>query len=329
MTRLLGGRGTGVGPMPGVDPLAAARTVFDEVALPYVPELPARGLGADPIGRAAALLVDIPVDVVGGDFRLGGGRTRLMSRAEGFLRSDLDAVEEVIERSGSSAPVKLSVLGPFSFAALVELPGGHKLVHDPGAWRDVVASLGEGLAQCGDELARRFGSEIVVQLDEPLVGRVVDGQIAPLTRLDVNPPIPVADVAAALSGLVRRVGRPMVLHTGDQRRWDLVAALPGWAASFDLTGVGVDEYDALGAFLDVGGELVAGIVPIEEPSSPVSADELATRVVDLVDRIGLPRTVLVKQVAVAPAGGLAGAGDWAGRSLALATRVAEQLGHAD
>ncbi|MFT4200858.1 MAG: vitamin-B12 independent methionine synthase [Gordonia sp. (in: high G+C Gram-positive bacteria)] len=326
---MLGGLGTGVGPMPGADPLVAARTAFDEVALPFVPELPARGLGADPVGRTAALLVDIPVDVIGGDYRLASGPTRLMSRADGYLRSDLDAVEEVVERSGSSSPVKLSVLGPFSFAAVAELPGGHKLVHDAGAWRDVAASLAEGVALRADDLARRLGGEIVVQLDEPLVGRVIDGQITPLTRLDVNPPIPVADVAAVLTEITERIGRPVVLHTGALRRWDLVATLPGCAASFDLTRVAIDEYDMLGDFLDGGGGLIAGVVPASEPAAPVSVDELAAGVVGLVDRIGLPRAVLTEQVAVAPTGGLAEAGDWAGRALGLCTRVAEQFRHVD
>ncbi len=144
--------------MPGTDPLAAAQRVFDEVALPYVSELPDRGAGADMVGRAAALLVDIPMDTDVHGYRLGSGRSRLMARANGFLRADFDAVEEVVERSGSSAPITLTAIGPFTFAALVELPSGHKVLHDRGAWRDVVASLAEGLVEHADDLARRTGA---------------------------------------------------------------------------------------------------------------------------------------------------------------------------
>ncbi|GAB10685.1 hypothetical protein GOARA_061_01250 [Gordonia araii NBRC 100433] len=333
---------TGVGSMPGQDPLVAARTAFDEVALPFVPELPARGAGADMVGRAAALLVDIPMDTALDGYRLAAGRTRLAARAGGFLRADFDAVEEVVERSGSSAPVKLSAIGPFTFAALVELPGGHKVLHDAGAWRDVVGSLAEGLAERADELSRRLGVEIVVQLDEPMVGAVIDGQIAPLTRLDVNQPIPAPEVAAALGEVARRIGRPMVFHSCASPRWDLLGLLDGYAVSMDLTVVGADDYDQLGGFLDRGGALVAGIVPTASPASKLSADEsvvrrasqlsadeLAARLVALTDRIGLPRTVLRDQIVVSPTCGLAGSGEWAGRALELASSVADQLRHVD
>ena len=44
--------GTGPGPMPGTDPRESARVVMGEChALPFLPELPERGPGADQIGR--------------------------------------------------------------------------------------------------------------------------------------------------------------------------------------------------------------------------------------------------------------------------------------
>ena len=333
---------TGIGSMPGVDPLAAARLAFGEVALPFVPELPGRGAGADMVGRAAGLLIDIPMDTHLGGYRLGSGRTRLMSRADGFLCADFDAVEEVIERSGSigtrparfapgakAAPVKLASIGPFTFAACVELPSGHKVLHDRGAWRDVVGSLGEGLARRADDLANRTGADVVVELDEPMIGSVIDGQIQPLTRLDVNRAIPVSEVAEALLAISSRVGRPLVLHSCGAPRWDLITRLSGYAVSMDVAGVGPGDYDALGGFLDGGGRLIAGVVPTMMPATALSADELAARLVAVVDRIGLSRKVFREQVIVSPTCGLAGAGDWAGRALALATRVADQLRHVD
>ena len=49
---------------PGRGLRGALRVVLDELPdLPYLPELPARGPGADMIGRGAALLVDLHVDV--------------------------------------------------------------------------------------------------------------------------------------------------------------------------------------------------------------------------------------------------------------------------
>src|ERR687894_543381 len=55
------GGATGVGSWPGTDPREAARTVLDLLPdLPFLPELPARGVGADLTGRSAALLSGLP-----------------------------------------------------------------------------------------------------------------------------------------------------------------------------------------------------------------------------------------------------------------------------
>ncbi|HYZ67105.1 MAG TPA: methionine synthase, partial [Mycobacterium sp.] len=49
---------TGIGSWPGSSPREAAEIVVGELrSLPHLVELPARGVGADMIGRAAALLV--------------------------------------------------------------------------------------------------------------------------------------------------------------------------------------------------------------------------------------------------------------------------------
>ncbi|HKV20473.1 MAG TPA: methionine synthase, partial [Mycobacterium sp.] len=52
--------GTGIGSWPGTSAHEAAEIVVGELhRLPFLPELPARGVGADLIGRAGAMLVDI------------------------------------------------------------------------------------------------------------------------------------------------------------------------------------------------------------------------------------------------------------------------------
>ena len=56
---------TGIGSWPGPsvrEALAQVREILDG-HLPYLPELPARGPGADMIGRSAGLLVELPVDL--------------------------------------------------------------------------------------------------------------------------------------------------------------------------------------------------------------------------------------------------------------------------
>ena len=49
---------TGIGSWPGTSAREAVRTVRDLLAeaLPYLPELPARGVGADMIGRTGTML---------------------------------------------------------------------------------------------------------------------------------------------------------------------------------------------------------------------------------------------------------------------------------
>jgi hypothetical protein len=162
-----------------------------------------------------------------------------------------------------------------------------------------------------------------------MVGRVIDGEIAPLTRLDVNRAIPAPDAAAALEEIAARVGRPMVLHSCAAPRWDLIGRLSSYAVSLDVTGIDVADYDPLGGFVDGGGTLIAGVVPTSAPAAPLSADELAGRLLEMTDRIGLPRSVVREHVLVSPTCGLAGAGEWAAPALALSSRIADQLARAD
>jgi len=105
--------------MPGGNPLETARVVFDEVPdLQFLAELPGRGPGADMIGRAAALLVDIPVEVTPGGWRIADHPGRDMRRARTMLSSDLDAMEEVLD--GYQGLLKLQLAGPWTLAATIE-----------------------------------------------------------------------------------------------------------------------------------------------------------------------------------------------------------------
>ncbi len=66
---------TGVGSWPGSSAREAAEVVVGELhRLPHLVELPDRGVGADMIGRAGALLVDIAIDTVPRGYRIATGR---------------------------------------------------------------------------------------------------------------------------------------------------------------------------------------------------------------------------------------------------------------
>lgn len=123
---------TGVGSHPGEDHAEAVRVVFGEVpALPYLPELPARGVGADMIGRTASLLVELPVEVQPSGWRFADRPGRDSKRARDHLLRDLDTLEETAQ--GHEGPFKIQVAGPWTLAGAIELRYGDKTLADPGA----------------------------------------------------------------------------------------------------------------------------------------------------------------------------------------------------
>src|SRR5262249_41076943 len=112
--------GTGIGSWPGISARAAAELVTAELPLPHLAEVPARGVGADLIGRAGTLLVDIFLDVATTGYRLTARPGALVRRARGFLDEDMDALEEAWERGGhrgSDRAVKIQAPGPVTLAA--------------------------------------------------------------------------------------------------------------------------------------------------------------------------------------------------------------------
>ncbi len=164
--------------MPGGNPMETARTVFDEVPdLPFLAELPGRGPGADMIGRAAALLVDIAVEVTPGGWRIADHPGLDMRRARSMLSSDLDAMEEVLD--GYQGPLKIQLAGPWTLAATIEQPHSQKVaLADPGLVADLASSLAEGVKAHVAEVAKRVpGATLLVQLDEPSLPAVADGNI--------------------------------------------------------------------------------------------------------------------------------------------------------
>src|SRR6202000_112423 len=77
---------TGTGSWPGTSARPAAEIVVGELSatMAHLVELPARGVGADIIGRAGALLVDVAIDTVPRGYRIaarpGAGARRGATR---------------------------------------------------------------------------------------------------------------------------------------------------------------------------------------------------------------------------------------------------------
>lgn len=316
------GAATGIGSMPGTDVAEAAAVVFGELPeFPHLPELPARGVGADMIGRTAALLVDLAVEVVPSGYRVTAHPGRDHRRAVDLLRWDLDAV-------GDARPpvLKTQVAGPWSLAAGIELPRGHLVLTDHGAVREFTESMLEGLAAHVAEVKARTGAEVVVQVDEPTLPQVLAGTLPTPSGYGTVSAVTEPEARDLLAMVVERAGvitgQPVVLHCCAPRPpVGLLRATEASALSLDATlldGSPAQLLDEIGETWDSGTTLFLGLVPALEPRTPPSLRDVAAPAFRLVDRLGFNRAILAERAVPTPACGLAGAKPaWLRRALSL------------
>lgn len=317
--------------MPGTDPLEAARTVVGELSgLSYLPELPQRGAGADMIGRTAALLVDLAVELVPSGYRVTAAPGRDHRRALDLLRTDLDAFEEATESAGTRPRVvKVQAAGPWTLTSEIELHTGHKVLTDSGALREFAISLAEGLRAHVAEVSRRLDvGAVVVQLDEPNLPSVLAGGVPTPSGYGTVPAVPEADVVEVLQGVLEALPAPRIVHCCAPRPPLAVIRRAGAdALAVDaelLAGAPRATIDALGEAWDAGAPVLLGLVPAVEPSLPPRLTELARPALDLVDRLGFDRGLLARQCVPTPSCGLAGATlEWARRAHPLVRQLAE------
>lgn len=298
--------------------------------LPHLVELPGRGVGADLIGRAGALLVDISIDTVPRGYRIAPGRRAVTRRAVSLLDEDLDALEEAWEKAGlrgADRVVKVQAPGPVTLAAHLELPGGHRALTDSGAVRDLTASLAEGVAQHRAQLARRLGSPVVVQFDEPSLPAALAGRLTGVTSLNPVHPVDESMVTALLDECVGVVGGEVALHScAADLPWKLLQRSAISAISVDVQTLTASDLDGIGEFVDSGRTVLLGVVPTAVTGPPPTAEHIAATVADVTDRLGFARSLLRDRVGVTPACGLAGATPaWARSAIELAQRAADIL----
>lgn len=324
------GTATGIGSVPGTDPVEAARAVLGELPdLPHLPELPDRGVGADMIGRTAALLVDLAVELVPSGYRVTARPGREHRRAVDLLRTDLDALEEAVESAGIRPKVvKVQAAGPWTLAASVELRSGHKVLTDHGALREFSASLAEGLGRHVAEVCRRLGVQTVVQLDEPGLPAVLAGSVPTPSGYGTVAAVSEGDAVELLSGVLEALPEGRIVHCCAPRPpLALLRQAGADVLAIDaglLTGAPRATIDALGEAWDAGATVLLGLVPAVQPAVPPTLVELARPALDLVDRIGFGRSLLAECCVPTPSCGLAGAtASWALRALTLARELGQ------
>ena len=323
------GTATGIGSLPGTDPAEAARVVLGELpALPFLPELPGRGHVGDMVGRTCALLTELPVDVQPGGWRLVERPSRDQRRAQDALARDLDALEDAV--AGSPPPLlKVQAAGPWTLAASLELRGLERALSDPGAVRDLAASLADGLRGHLADLARRFpGTRLLLQLDEPALPAVLAARVATssgVATLRAPQPVLAAEHLRTVLGAAGDDVATVVHCCAAHPPVPLIRAAGAQHLSLDATLLTESDDDALGTAVEAGAGLLLGCVPATGTALPAT-DALLAPVRRLWRRLGLPAEQLPATVVVTPTCGLAGASEaYARQALRACTAAATAL----
>jgi methionine synthase II (cobalamin-independent) len=310
-------RASGIGSWPDTDIRQAVTTVRDllsEEGLPYLPELPARGPGADLVGRSAGMLADLAVDLQPMGWRFVDRPGRDSARTSGILRQDLDELAEAFD--GYEGDLKVQVAGPWTLASSIWLHRGERSVVDTGATRDVIASLAEGLRVHLDAVTNLVPkASLVVQIDEPGLPAVLAGRLPTASGFGRIRAIDPSVAAQGLRDVVAAAGdRHTVVHCcAPDVPFVLLRETGAKAVSVDMALLTPKAWESLAATIESGVDLWAGVVPGDMTSSDETSrngDRLKVSTVldPLVEawgRVGLPRTDL-SRVTLTPACGLAG-----------------------
>ncbi|WP_045742470.1 methionine synthase [Actinoplanes rectilineatus] len=301
------GVATGIGSLPGTDIAEAQRIVIGELpGLPHLPELPARGPGADIIGRGAGFLVEMPVQLYTGRWQIASRPGKDMRRTADLLERDLDQLTQ--QADGYTGPLKIQAAGPWTLASSLELPIGGRMLRDPGAVRDLTDSLAEGLRRHVAEVRKRVpGATVLLQLDEPSLPTVLAGRVPTESGLSAYREVDGPDAATGLRTVVEAVGVPVVLHCcAPGLPLQVVRDARATAVALDLSLL--TDLDPLGEAIEAGLAIFAGAAPTTPAAGGrITSKQIADRVQTLWQRLGFPAALLPRQVVITPACGLAGA----------------------
>ncbi|HZC51714.1 MAG TPA: methionine synthase [Mycobacterium sp.] len=323
-------KASGVGSWPGIQPRQAAGVVVGELAdaLAHIVELPARGVGADMLGRAGALLIDVAIDTAPRGYRIAARPGAVTRRAVSLLDEDMDALEEAWETAGlrgAGRVVKVQAPGPITLAAGLELGNGHRAITDSGAVRDLAASLAEGVAAHRAALARRLDTPVVVQFDEPSLPAALGGRLSGVTALSPVAALDEVVAGALLDTCVATAGAEVLVHScAPGLPWNLLQRSTISAVSVEAGTLRAGDLDGVAAFVESGRTVMLGVVAVRQPDKKPLAEEVAAAVVAVTDRLGFGRPALRDRIGVTPVCGLAAATpQWARTAIELARKAAD------
>ena len=322
--------------MPGEDLAASLQVVLDVLVhdhgLPFLPELPARGVASGMVGRTLSIVDGIGVDLQPAGWRLTDAAGVDQRRARSRLDQDLDVLEELTE--GYAGAFKVQVVGPWTLAATVEKPRGDKVVSDHGARRDLAQALAESVRDHVRDVRRRLDdrgdvSRLVVQVDEPALAAVMGGGVPTASGFGrhrtVHPPEVSEQLGWVLAAIAEEGAEPWVHACAPETPLELLRGAGARGLAVDLGVLDAAGHNALGEALEAGERVVLGCVPsLDDPALTDTA--VVERVLRWLDMLGLDPGSTAGLLGVSPACGLAGASPaWARRSLTLARTAATNL----
>lgn len=297
-------QGTGIGSLGGSRPDEAARISVGECPdLPFLPELPDRGPGAEMIGRALgwthAVTGEFAAQLSPHGWQLeqvaSAPAGRVLRRASQWLRTDLD--DFAAELQGYEGVVKLAMAGPVTLASTVETHRGHRAVSDPGLCRDLSSALADAVAALVAEFRSRLPqARIVVQLDEPALPAAVGGLLPRTSGWGRWEPVPEHQAETWLGASVDAIraasAEPAVHCCGPDvpALWSIAGGAGVRLISVPVPEV-PDEDHPLGQWLDSGRAWIAGIDAVS--SSPEAEWQ---RVLQALDRIGITSGTLGEEL---------------------------------
>ncbi|MGO4234883.1 hypothetical protein [Pseudarthrobacter sp. YAF2] len=305
---------TGLGPWPGDDPVEAARIIRGELGSPHLPflaELPDRGVGSDALGRTASLLEELAVDVQPHGWRLVDRPGKDMRRAASALSTDLNVLADVAGAEDVSArELKIQLVGPLTLAAGLYLHNGERALLDHGARRDVAASLAAGVGgYLGRVAAAVPGARLVVQVDEPAIAAVLAGTIPTASGYRTLRAVAASEAREAwrlVLDALRAAGAADVVVSVPEIEAPIELALSAGAdgIALPLKALTNRQWEQLAGAVEAGKQFWAGALEVSGGTLP--------RVEDCVESIwrpwrqlGLPAQLL-STVRVTPSAGLAG-----------------------
>lgn len=321
---------TALGSFAGSDYAACCRAVLGELEhRAPLPELPARGPGADMVGRSASLLPEMPVDLSPAGWRLCRGPSLITARARRMLADDREIfIETMQDWSGTPA---VTVAGPLTLAACIDLPRGGRAIGDAVACRDIAQSWQAGVGDFLHEIVRLAGRSFAVQIDEPCLAMVLDGEVPDESGRHRLPPIDAHVARRVLTrsvGTARTGGDQVIVHCcADDPHLDVLGEAGADALSLDVRDWSGDRWDELAQWCsaDQARGLWLGLVGADEadPGARAIARRFSQARARLDLAEGSPR---LDGWAITPACGLAGAtGDGQWQILRDLVRVAADL----